>query len=94
MVARNPDPDSSLPYLIRVPLPGRPIVDAATAATGTSPQFNKAGPLKDFIRDQEVAYIHRILAQTEGDKEEAARVLGVSLATLYRKLAEEPAAAE
>jgi hypothetical protein len=26
VIARNPDPDSSLPYLIRVPLPGRPIV--------------------------------------------------------------------
>ncbi len=26
VVARNPDPASSLPYLIRVPLPGRPVV--------------------------------------------------------------------
>ena len=26
VIARNPDPDSSLPYLLRVPLPGRPIV--------------------------------------------------------------------
>lgn len=26
VIARNPDPDSSLPYLIRVPLAGRPIV--------------------------------------------------------------------
>jgi ERCC4 domain len=26
VIARNPDPDSSLPYLIRVPLPGRAIV--------------------------------------------------------------------
>jgi len=75
-------------------LPGRPVAEAATAPASTTPQFNRLGPLKDFIRDQEVAYINRILAQTEGNKEEAARVLGVSLATLYRKLAEEPAAVE
>jgi transcriptional regulator with PAS, ATPase and Fis domain len=43
------------------------------------------------MREQEVTYINRILAQNGGDKEEAARILGVSLATLYRKLAEEPA---
>lgn len=26
VIARNPDPDSALPYLIRLPLPGRPVV--------------------------------------------------------------------
>jgi ERCC4 domain/Lsr2 len=26
VVARNPEPDSTLPYLIRIPLPGRPVV--------------------------------------------------------------------
>ncbi len=47
------------------------------------------GPLKNFVKEQEVAYIHRVLAQTGGDKEQAAEVLGVSLATLYRKLTDE-----
>ena len=47
------------------------------------------GPLKDFIRDQEVAYLNRVLAQTGGDKDQAAAILGVSLATLYRKLSDE-----
>jgi two-component system response regulator AtoC len=46
------------------------------------------GALKTFLRDQEAAYLHRALAQTSGDKEKAADLLGISLATLYRKLAE------
>jgi DNA-binding NtrC family response regulator len=48
--------------------------------------------LKSFIRDQEVAYINRALSQTGGDKEKAADLLGISLATLYRKIAEPDAA--
>ncbi len=45
-------------------------------------------PLKDFLREQEGAYLRRALAHTAGDKEKAAELLGISLATLYRKLAE------
>lgn len=44
--------------------------------------------LKEFIREQEQSYLQKAIAQTGGDKEQAAKVLGVSLATLYRKLAE------
>jgi DNA-binding NtrC family response regulator len=47
------------------------------------------GPLRDFMREQELGYVNRALAQTGGDKEKAAEMLGVSVATLYRKLAEE-----
>lgn len=49
--------------------------------------------LKTFLRDQEVSYLNRALAVCGGDKEKAAELLGISLATLYRKLAEveEPA---
>ena len=46
-------------------------------------------PLKDFLRDQEVSYLNRILAQAGGDKEKTAELLGISIATLYRKLAGE-----
>lgn len=45
-------------------------------------------PLKDFLREQEIAYLHRALSHTNGDKEQAAELLGISLATLYRKLAD------
>ena len=47
--------------------------------------------LKKFNRDQETAYIGHVLSMTGNDKEEAARRLDISLATLYRKLAEEGA---
>ena len=50
------------------------------------------GPLRDFLREQELGYVNRALAQTDGDKEKAAEMLGVSVATLYRKLAEEDTA--
>jgi DNA-binding NtrC family response regulator len=45
--------------------------------------------LKDFMREQELAYINRALTQTAGDKEKAANLLGISLATLYRRLSAE-----
>jgi DNA-binding NtrC family response regulator len=47
------------------------------------------GPLKTFLREQELAYLNRTLAYTGGDKEKAAELLDVSLATLYRKLSED-----
>ena len=43
--------------------------------------------IKDFMRQQELSYLNRALAYTAGSKEKAAEMLGVSLATLYRKLA-------
>ncbi len=66
------------------------------ATPGAAPG-NKSGPslpqsvvsLKRFSRDQEMAYIQHVLALCGQDKEEAARRLEVSLATLYRKLAED-----
>ena len=37
--------------------------------------------LRDFLREQELTYVNRALAQTGGDKEKAAELLGVSVAT-------------
>ena len=46
-------------------------------------------PIKTFLREQEVSYLNKVLATCGGEKEKAAQILGVSLATLYRKLSEE-----
>jgi len=65
---------------------GAQVPRASTPAT-TDPQ--PLNTLKSYLRDQEVSHINRALAVTGGDKEKAAELLGVSLATLYRKLSED-----
>ena len=42
--------------------------------------------LKQHLRNQELTHIQRALECSGGDKKKAARLLGISLATLYRKL--------
>ena len=42
--------------------------------------------LKAFLRTKEREYLEQVLAGVNGDKEEAAKALHISLATLYRKL--------
>ncbi len=59
---------------------------------GDGTEVSSAGPLlplKAFLREQEQAHLNRALQQAGGDKEKAALLLGVSLATLYRKLSGE-----
>ncbi len=64
--------------------PGMP----PTAGSRSGPALPAAiVSLKKFAHDQELAYIHHVLACTGQSKEETARLLEVSLATLYRKLA-------
>ena len=43
--------------------------------------------LKEFLHRQEVDYIEQVIETAGGDKEKAAEMLGISMATLYRKLA-------
>ena len=60
-----------------------------TGAKSTLPNPSQSvGLLKDYLRDQELAYLKNALSRTEGDKEKAAELLGISVATLYRKLPE------
>jgi DNA-binding NtrC family response regulator len=66
--------------------------DAVSKPGGLAPGPVMLGPLKDFLREQELNYLNRALTYTGGNKEKAAELLGISLATLYRKLAGEPLA--
>ena len=59
--------------------------DAPPGANASEPIV----PLKNFLRDQEQSHLNRALQHCNGDKEKAALVLGISLATLYRKLSGE-----
>ena len=68
---------------------------ASGMASGHAPIAGASGSpegpitsLKTFLRNQEVTHITRALALTGGDKEKASELLGISLATLYRKLTE------
>jgi DNA-binding NtrC family response regulator len=75
-------PDSAL-YPLRSNESGE--LGAGSAPASSAPVM----PLKTFMRDQEQSHLNRALQQCGGDKEKAAVLLGVSLATLYRKLSGE-----
>jgi DNA-binding NtrC family response regulator len=64
-----------------------PLTTASDTTTPAMPQPVKL--LKNFLREQEAAHIQRALEEAKGDKEQAAILLGISLATLYRKMAGE-----
>ncbi|MGV3772944.1 MAG: sigma-54 interaction domain-containing protein, partial [Verrucomicrobiales bacterium] len=90
---RSDTPPSSLVILSEGLYPLAMAPDAAVIpSASTSPQTistaDEIGSLKDFLRNQEAAYLNRALSFTAGDKEKAAEILGISLATLYRKLSE------
>jgi len=74
---------------------GEEEAQAATRATATPASAATAIPqgpvasLKTFMRQQEQAYLNRAIQECDGDKERAALLLGISLATLYRKLSGE-----
>jgi len=81
---------ASLPPLPESALyPLRPASSEATA-TDVAPSSSATFlSLRAFMREQEQAHLNRALQQCGGDKEQAALLLGVSLATLYRKLSGE-----
>ncbi len=55
----------------------------ATESSGAMPIGKK---LDDFIRDQERRFIEESIKHNGGNREKAAKMLGISMATLYRKL--------
>jgi transcriptional regulator with PAS, ATPase and Fis domain len=70
-------------------VPPFPVKTATTSGVTPGAVNQPIGMLRDFLHEQELNYVNRALAQTGGDKEKAASLLGVSVATIYRKLAEE-----
>jgi transcriptional regulator with PAS, ATPase and Fis domain len=62
---------------------------SAEGQPGSSVPLNELASLKNYLREQEHAYLDKVMEQCGGDKEKAALVLGVSLATLYRKISGE-----
>jgi len=84
-----PAPLPQVPESALYPLRGAETDAAESVATQAQGSAQMFLPLKSFMREQEQAYLNRALDQCGGDKEKAAILLGVSLATLYRKLAGE-----
>jgi DNA-binding NtrC family response regulator len=80
--ATPPSPASAIPYRLRSdPDPNAP---PAAGPAASEPVVT----LKSFLRQQERVYLNRMLEQFGGDKEKVALLIGVSIATLYRKLSE------
>jgi len=71
------------------PLHGQTGGAGSGASTHEPTPLSQTTSLKTFLREQEQSYMNKVLQQCEGDKEKAALLLGVSLATLYRKLSGE-----
>lgn len=104
-VSRNSNPqatETTAPdEIAQLPVPesasGTTLAPGANATTSAAPTPTANGApvpntelsLKDYLREQELNYLNRVLAQLGGDKEKAALHLGISLATLYRKLSED-----
>jgi DNA-binding NtrC family response regulator len=95
LVPKGPAAESVSAEIAELPATGTPAPKGASTGTGVGAVTTSAGgaasadlPLKDFLREQELTYLNRVLVQYGGDKEKTAIHLGVSLATLYRKLSE------
>jgi len=58
-------------------------IDILSESYGTTEVFI---PLKEYLKNVEIAYIRNVLKNCNDDKEQAAKILDISLATLYRKL--------
>ncbi len=81
----NGSAPAAAPAVPSIPVSGSLAVQVASAA-----QFSKGFggmSLKEFLHQQEVVYIEQAIKANGGSKEKAAEALGISMATLYRKLA-------
>jgi two-component system, NtrC family, response regulator AtoC len=85
----EPEDAAVLPALAGEPVFQMPesVNPAAVQGKHTDPQ--SLPPLRVFMRQQELAHLNSVIEAFNGDKEKAAIQLGISLATLYRKLSGE-----
>lgn len=60
--------------------------DDAGARAGTRPERRASMTLQKHLDHQRKVQIRQVLSAVDNDKDEAARVLGISRATLYREL--------
>ena len=67
--------------ILNASISGTPVIMHATAA-----EDFRGKSLKSFLRKKEQEYLEQIIQTMGGDKEQAAKVLKISLATLYRKM--------
>jgi len=81
-----PVPQTAL-YPLRPEAPADETTPQENGGAGSS--MSSFPSLKNYLREQEQALIDRAMKECGGDKEKAALLLGVSLATLYRKLGDE-----
>ena len=74
-----------MPYICYKDAANRKSAECGEAA---GPGKFRGSSLKAFLRSKEKDYISYVLQECEGDKERAAKALGISLATFYRKYGE------
>jgi two-component system, NtrC family, response regulator AtoC len=67
-------------------LPYHVLHEVAPAAASSEFEWQIGQHLGDFVRDQERKYIQMTLKFNQGSREKTASMLGISIATLYRKL--------
>ena len=72
----------------RIVSQSRPMKIDTSAETSEAEKY-KNQSLRAFLRVKEKEYLRQVLDSVGGDKEKAAQMLKISLATLYRKLEEE-----
>ena len=75
-------------------LPPQVVRQAAHPGSGDVPSLPVGRSLDEFVRDQERRYIEETIKFAGASREKAAKVLGISMATLYRKLEVKRNAAE
>ena len=72
------------PKIANAPVPHA----AGMASDDEEMDAGRCRSLKAFLRAKEKEYLQHVLSLTDGNKEDAAKALKISLATLYRKLPE------